>query len=830
MMPPVPSRLLRDTTRLLAIFAIRLRLALASLALLAVAAPALAAAPADVQRQLQEASEAMDSARTLIARGEARSAKKRLDEASRIYREVLRDNSEQRDAAVGLAGVLFLEKKYEEGANLLRPFHERLPDDPDISHQLGLHLYRSGEQALAVPLLEAVANDPRRFDAMWLLIQHYYRQANWQAGLTHAEHYLVARPDDTEALALIGTYFLKAEQFDRAVATLDKYLESHAGNISARINRANALYRKGEVDKAGQEYERLLEEQPDKSRFIYNLASVRIKQDRCPEALLLLDRFLGKEAKNGPALYFRADCLLKLGRYEEARTAFERAGVEGQNSNPWVWYGLSRVALRKKSFDEAIENAKRAQDLGPNEPELAAWLGTVYRKAKRPAEGLGWHDKAVSLKGDEASYHIERGFDLWVLGRTLEALGAFEKGRGLDPTNSEASRGIAAARTALGIEAWQKGQGDEAEGHFREAIAAYPGYHAARANLVVVRASLGRLPDAEKALAEAPADAASNPDVQAATALVRLLTGKTDQALSLASAARANKTSLLQVVAQVEGQAAAAKGDWDVAAKSFDEAHTLAPTPALDHAKSQAWLELGLERLGRGDAGGARDALGRANRGSAQLETEDKQTLEFALQTLGVLGANEPGDAAKVLANALASQRFAGANWARVRDVGQGYVAYGWLRAGNAEEARKALERVRDRTALGAAWESLSSAADDVEARKAFGAGNFAAAEKVWAAMVQRGNKDTAVQNNLAAARFMLGRGAEAEALWRPLADAGAPAEAIYNLGNALGRRGEHKAAWELFQRYGKGAGSQADRVKERAEVKARLFGFGGGN
>ncbi len=447
----------------------------------------------------------MDSARTLIARGEGRSAKKRLEEAGRIYRAILRDNAQQRDAAVGLSGVLFLDKKYEEGANLMRPFHERLPDDLDISHQLGLHLYRNGEQALAVPLLEAVTGDARRFDAMWLLIQHYYRQANWQAGLPHAERYLVARPDDTEALALIGTYFLKAEQFDRAVTTLDKFLETHPGNVSARVNRANALFRKGDVDRAGQEYERLLEEQPDKSRFLYNLASVRIKQDRCPEALLLLDRFLGKEAKNGPALYFRADCLLKLGQYEEARAAFERAGVEGQNSNPWVWYGLSRVALRKKAFDEAIENAKKAQDLGPSEPELAAWLGTVYRKAKRPAEALGWHDKAVSLQGDVAAYHVERGYDLWALNRTLEMLGAFEKGRTLDPTDGDASRGIAAARTALGIDAWQKGDAGQAESHFREALAAYPGYHAARANLVVVRASLGRIEDAAKTLSEGPA-------------------------------------------------------------------------------------------------------------------------------------------------------------------------------------------------------------------------------------------------------------------------------------------------------------------------------------
>ncbi len=786
----------------------------------------IAAAPADVQRQLQEAGDAMDSARTLIARGEARSATKRLAEAAKIYRAILRDNPEQREAAVGLSGVLFLDKKYDEGAKLMRPFHDRLPDDIDVSHQLGLHLYRLGEQANAVPLLEKAATDPTRFDAMWLLVQHYYRLADWKAGLGHAERYLVARPDDTEALALIGTYFLKAEQFDRAVTTLDRFLDTHPGNISARINRANALFRKGEVDKAGQEYERLLEEQPDKTRFLYNLASVRIKQDRCSEALLLLDRFLAKEDKNGPALYFRADCLLKLGKYEEARTAFERAGSDGQ-ANPWVWYGLSRVSLRKKAFDEAIMHARKAQDLGPNEPELAAWLGTVYRKAQRPAEGLGWHDKAISLAGDVARYHIERAYDLWALDRSAEMLAAFEKARSLAPS-VEASRGIAAARTALALVAWAKNDAAMAETHLREALASDPTYHVARANLIVVQVAARRVPDANKTLADAPANASSDADIQAATALLRLLAGNNGQALALATSARAGKTSLLYVVAQVEGQAAADKGDWDVAAKAFDEAHALAPSPALEQARAQAWLELGLERLGRGDAGGAREALGRANR-AGNLDAEDKQTLEFALQTLGVLGANEPGDAAKVLATTLGGQRYAGPTWARVRDIGMGYVAYGWLRAGNAEEARKALERVRDRTALGPAWESLASAADDVEARKAFAAGNYAAAEKTWAGMVARGNKDPSVANNLAAARFMLGRGQEAEGAWKQLADAGAPAEAIYNLGNALGRRGDHRAAWELFVRYGQSGGPQADRVKDRADTKARLFGFGGG-
>jgi tetratricopeptide (TPR) repeat protein len=719
----------------------------------------------------------------------------------------------------------------------MRPFHERLPDDLDVTHQLGLHLYRSGEQQLAVPLLESASADPRRFDASWLLLQHYYRQANWKAGLVHAERYLEARPDDTEALALIGTYFLKAEQFDRAIATLDRYLEREPKNVSARINRANALFRSGDVERAGKEYEKLLAEEPDKSRFLYNLASVRIRQDRCDEALALLDRFLAKEPKNGPALYFRADCMLKLGRYDEAQRAFEQAGVDGQSKNPWVWYGLSRVALRQGQVDKATDHAVQATQLGPQEAELASWLGTVHRKAQRYVDALRWHDKALTL-GEAASYHAERGYDLWALVRHAESLAAFERAAALDPTLGGVGEGIAANRAALGLAAWKGGDAVLATSLLERAVEAAPAgtkvAGTARANLAVVQVATGKLDAAEKTLA-----GGAGPDVLTASALLALSRDKTEDATRLAGLARAEGTGLTTVLALVEAQLAAKRGDWDEAVKGFDAvlAGGSSGTGAvgggdkLELARAISQLELGLERLGRGDAGGARDMLTRAQRFAAKLDPEDRLTIEFALTALAVLGAENAEAAAKNLAGQLAGPRFAGAQWARVRDIGHGYVAYGWLRANNPIEARKALERVRDRAALGAAFDSLMNTADDVEARRAFAANDHAKAERLWAALAQRMPAEAAYSHNLAAARFMAGRSQEAEAAWRTLVDGGAPPapiEAIYNLANALARRGEHRQAFELFERYGKTGGPQADRARERAQTRARLFGYGG--
>jgi hypothetical protein len=69
-----------------------------------------------------------------------------------------------------------------------------------------------------------------------------------------------------------------------------------------------------------------------------------------------------------------------------------------------------------------------------------------------------------------------------------------------------------------------------------------------------------------------------------ARALLRLVAGAPGEALALCASARDKETGLLQLVWQIEGQAAAGKGDWDVAAKAFDEAYQLVPSPELEHA------------------------------------------------------------------------------------------------------------------------------------------------------------------------------------------------------------------------------------------------------
>lgn len=804
-------------------------LALPILADAAVVHGAQALSTRELQRLLREASDSVDSARNLLARDEPRGARGRLEEAESIYRRILDANPEQKEAAVGLSAVLFLTRRYDDGVRLMGAFYERDADDADVTHQLALHLYRSGRQADAVPLLEAVAGDPHRFDAAWLLAVHFYREASWERGLPHAEAYVAARPDDDRAQGLLGTYYLKTERFAEAVAALDRAIAATPDNLAARINRANALFRMDALDRAATEYEALVAEHPERSRLTYNLAAVRIKQGRCADAVPLLERFIARESQDGTARYFRANCLLELGRLTEARAAFEDAR-DGAANNPWIHLGLSRIALGEGRADDAVRHARDAVAISPSSWEMLSWLGTALRKAGLPAEALGWHDKALAIAPDDASLHLERGRDLWSLERFADAGGAFDAALALDPELTVARTAAAAARTAVGVNARAAGDAPGAERAFTDALALAADYAPARTNLALLTLHGGRVDDAERLLDGAPRDA-RGPDHAAVLAFVRLQRGDADGAAAAVERARAGGSQLDGLLREVEAWLAALGESWESAAEGLESAYEAAPRDELDAARALAWLELGLERLGRGDGGGARVALTRASRSRAALSGDDRATLDLALAAQAVVVGDDPERATRALAALLRAPAYRAGRYAAVRDLGQAYVAYGYLRADAPERALAALDQLGGDAGNAAAAASMRAHAQDLLARRAFARADFAAAERVWRALAEGAPEDSTSRVNLAAALFAQGRTGEAERVWRALAEANESAVALYNLGVVADRRGEHQEAREHFRGAVEAGVPNADAVRERLRAKERVFGAqaGGG-
>jgi len=767
----------------------------------------------EVQRLMREADSAMGSARRLLGDNKVKKAGERLTEASKAFRKILKSDSSHRGAALGLSQVYYLRRAYEKGVELMRPLAEAKPDDMAYAHQLGLHLYRNGQRDEAVTLLEKVADNPDRFDAMWLLATHFYRTADWKKGLPHLERYTKVRAKDVRAMGLLGTYYLKLSRFKEAVASFDKFLKKFKGNVAARVNRANALFRMKDYDAAARAYQALLKELPDRARLIYNLAAIHIRRDNCDKAVPLLDRFLKLQKRHPTGLYFKADCEFKLGRYKEARETFLVAGQVAK-SNPWVHFGLSQIEHKLGNPQEALTHAKKAAEVGPNEWEIANWVGTLLRRAGQPAEALTWHDKALEKKPDAAPIHVERGRDLWALKRLDDSGGAFARAVELDAKLAPATLGLATVRTAQGVEASKAGQADLARTRLGEAIKTLPSYDLARVNLALLELHAGQTSAADKAIA-----GVKNPtaDTAAVIGMVRLLQGKLDKADAAVKKALSGGSQLKGLVFTAAGHLAARKGAWADAVRNLDSAIKIQPSDSLRRARTLAGLNLGLERLSKGDGGAARTILQKVDKNRGMLkDAGDRTRLEIALSASAVIAKPTSEKAASKLGKLVASRKLKGPKWAKARDVGNAYVAFSLLKRKRYDAVLKQLKRVKD--PLGGVVKRMQMASFDAKARKSFNGKKYKAAAKLWKEVK---DPSPAIKVNLGAALYASGNSA-AKSYW----GGKGPPEALYNRAIAADREGRYKEAFSLFKKYVARGGSKAKRAKQRLKAKRRVFGW----
>ncbi|MFT7583352.1 MAG: tetratricopeptide (TPR) repeat protein, partial [Myxococcota bacterium] len=549
----------------------------------------------------------------------------------------------------------------------------------------------------------------------------------------------------------------------------------------------------------------------------------------------LLDRFLVTNTDASTAKYFRAECLLKLGRFAEAQAAFETA-QETSQSNPWIFLGLSRIALEQGDTEGAVSNAKKAVDLSPKDWEIVGWHGTVLRKTDQAEAALAQHDAAIGWAPEHAALHVERGRDLWILQRFADAQGAFDQALTLDPEVAGGAAGAAASRTAqaVALRLAEGGDQDRAKALLKEAVDRWND-PAARVNLALIALEGDDIDAANALVSGAGTDSAGGAkmagDVAAIRAFVAVRNGRMDVAAKQTRQAQSKGTQLGRLHAITQAYLAADGGNWDKAAEAFDRAKKSEADPEtrshLEQARTFAWFQVGLERLGRGDGPGSKAALARASAGAAGFTRADKMTLRFATTALGVVAGKDPIAETVALSRLLRGRDYRGAAGRTMRETGQAYIAYGYLRGERPEDALKALSRVKT---TNPAITAIRHAAEDTLAKRAFDKGRYAEAAKTWSRLSDSDPADVESTHNAAVATFMAGDLDGASKRWQSLAAGNtggtAPAMTWYNLGVAADRRGDYKQAYDFFQRYARKPGADAEKVQTRIQSKSRVFGY----
>lgn len=283
----------------------------------------------------------------------------------------------------------------------------------------------------------ALAQDPKNFDATYLLGMLKMQQQHLGEAETLAAAAVTRNPASCDALMLLGSIKLSQKRFDEALGFFDRAVAAQPKNIDARYNRAVALQQAGRLPQALADYEQVVKAQPDSAPAWFNRGNVFAQLSQHEQAIGSYDRALALVPNYVDALNNRGNALAACGRHEQALAGFERLlAIAPDHADAASNRSAALLALGRN--EEALAGCERVLAKRPDHVFALVQRGNALHAMEHYGEALADYDRALALTPDDVEIVNNRVVSLLELGRIEDALACAGRAVAMAPDNASA--------------------------------------------------------------------------------------------------------------------------------------------------------------------------------------------------------------------------------------------------------------------------------------------------------------------------------------------------------------------------------------------------------
>ncbi len=239
-------------------------------------------------------------------------------------------------------------------------------------------------------------------------------------------------PGILEAHLILGNLFVKEEDWENAIAAYRDALGLDPEYLSAVLGLADAYRLADRLEEAAAGYRRLLELDPNDNKAHYHLAEIHAAREEYREALAVLEHLEATGEERAPARNLKGQCLLSLGRLDEAEAEFRRA-LEMDERLSDAWYNLALLFEARGDAAGAIEAYETRLEAAPKDFRSHFNLAQLYGAMGDPARMEASFRLALEANPEFAVGHLYLAKALLDRGELLEAEVTALRGLGLDP-------------------------------------------------------------------------------------------------------------------------------------------------------------------------------------------------------------------------------------------------------------------------------------------------------------------------------------------------------------------------------------------------------------
>ena len=173
---------------------------------------------------------------------------------------------------------------------------------------------------------------------------------------------LEKEPKDPNTYFNLGIIYLRGKIWETAAKYFKKAFVLNNYDTLALFYEGNAYQQMGNIDKAKEIYNKVIDYSPEYSWAYYNLGQIAWSEDRIEDAISYLEKTISVNPKDNPASKLLAQIYLKNHEYEKAREVIKNS----LNENPYLadfYYIMSKTYPENKEkqieyLSKAMENAQ----------------------------------------------------------------------------------------------------------------------------------------------------------------------------------------------------------------------------------------------------------------------------------------------------------------------------------------------------------------------------------------------------------------------------------------------------------------------------------------
>jgi tetratricopeptide (TPR) repeat protein len=337
------------------------------------------------------------------------------------------------------------------------------PDQADALHLLGVVAYQQGDHVRAAEWIgRAIARNPASASYYANLAEVYRALGQRERAAACCRTALLLQPDYPEAANNLGNILLEQGHVEAAAEQFRAALRLKPDFALACNNLGNALRLLGDMDGALTHFRQAVQLDAHLPQARSNLGQMLLERKQLHEALAHCRAAVSLRPTFAEAHSNLGNVLRDLGRLAEAKDCY----AEALRLNPhlaMLYNNMGQAFQEEGKLDEAIAWYERGLQLEPNLARLHCNLASLLEELEKHEEASARYRVALGLDPNYAEAHNGLGYVWHEQGRYEEAQECFRTALRLKPD-------LAPAHCNLGTVREELSEFEEAERCFREAL------------------------------------------------------------------------------------------------------------------------------------------------------------------------------------------------------------------------------------------------------------------------------------------------------------------------------------------------------------------------